>query len=123
MMTRTMKTGLALSAVLAVATPFSAAAQNRPSMSVGWQWLSIGQSECVTRIRASYAAQGWTDIASGDNFSKAHKGAYGSYAVCNPARDGDMEVDIFITFGGDDPNGDLAQAQRILLQDEMKRSR
>lgn len=110
-------------AALAAASLAATAAQARPSMSVGWQWLNISQSECITRIRASYAAEGWTDIASGDNFAKAHKGEYGSYTICAPARDGDMEVNIFIAYDGNDPNGDLAQAQRVALQDQMKKSR
>jgi hypothetical protein len=117
------KRGVGLFAILAALTPSVAAAQNnRPSMSVGWQWLNIGQSECITRIRAAYANLGWTDIASGDKFAKAHKGDFGSYTVCAPAKDGDMEIDIFIAYGGNDPNGDIAQGERTKLQDEMKKS-
>ena len=112
-----------LLAALAAVLPATVAAQGaRPSMSVGWQWINVSQSECITRIRAAYANLGWTDIANGDKFAKAHKGNFGSYTVCAPAKDGDMEVDIFIAYGGDDPNGDIAQGERTRLQDEMKKS-
>jgi hypothetical protein len=117
------KRNVVLVVALAALAPTLAAAQsNRPSMSVGWQWINASQSECITRIRAGYANQGWTDIASGDKFAKAHKGNFGSYTVCAPAKDGDMEVDIFVAYGGDDPNGDVAQGERTRLQDEMKKT-
>jgi hypothetical protein len=112
MIKRAMLSAAALAATLLAAS----SAQARPSQSFGAFSLAVSQSDCITRARSAYASNGWSDVASGEGWVKAHKGSYASYTVCNSAPGGGVIVNIFVANDQADPSGDLVQAERMAVQ-------
>jgi hypothetical protein len=112
MIKRAMLSAAALTATLLAA----GSAQARPSQSFGAFSLAVSQSDCITRARSAYASNGWSDVANGDGWVKAHKGSYASYTVCNSAPGGGVIVNIFVAYDQPDPSGDLVQAERMAVQ-------
>ena len=113
----------AAAAALGLAASMAAGAASAwPATSAGWQTLNgVSLSECITRARAAYATLSYQNIANGDRFAKGQKGDYASYTVCN-AFDGNVYVNIFVAFSGQDTDASIVNAERVRLQNEMEKS-